>query len=229
MCGPSGDQKDLAKLNKIEAESQAKFNLALISDFQSAFGDSKHILDSLTTALTPIVSAGPNQYGFSAAEDAAKRGEVIDTAGQVAQDSQVALGAQESARGGEAFQPSGAKEQLSQQANLVADQSKAQGLRDVTNQGYDTGRQNFFNAEGALVQAPQVLNPATSLAGAANSSGNTANDTTNTAFSNATKIREMQTAWLKPVLGAVGAVVGGPAGASLGSKIGAGIGGAAKA
>lgn len=224
MCGPSRQQKDLAAQQSELSKTQKVFYDTMTADFKNVFGDSANIFKSLTDALSPIVSAGPNQYGFSPAEDAAKRGEVIDTAGQTAQDAQIALGAQESARGGEAFMPSGAKEQLSQQANLVADQSKAQGLRDVTTQGYDTGRQNFFASEAGLAGAPEVFNPATSFSGATTSGGNAAISGTGQAFDTASKIRQMQLAWLKPVLGAVGSVFG-PAGAAIGGKIGGSIAG----
>ena len=85
MCGPSGQQKSIAN-------SQQGFFSQLQSSYAQNFGAQSAILSSLNNALEPILQGGPNQMGFSAAENAALTGSAINNAATANRNAQVVAG-----------------------------------------------------------------------------------------------------------------------------------------
>src|SRR6185312_499960 len=60
--GATQQEKDLQK-------QQAAFYSTLTADYNQQFAKQGAIIDSLNKVWGPIFQAGPNQYGFSTAED----------------------------------------------------------------------------------------------------------------------------------------------------------------
>ena len=192
LCGATGAQKQ-------SQANEMKVSNLLTSDFQQIFGDNENILKSITGALEPVVNAGPNQYGFNAAEDSAMRTQATDTLAAAGRNATNSVRSAVAANGGMNL-PSGSEAAI--EGGLAEDQAnkQAEAQLAVTKAGYDTGRANFFGAEGALASAPGALeNPATAAGGAAEGAATSA-------MQGATDIANAQNAWIAPVAGMIGDV-----------------------
>ena len=152
------------------AASQTNFYNQLSGDYSQQFANQNNILNTLQNTFNPTVAAGPNQYGFNAAETNNLNSSVINnTATQYANASR-ALGQQQGAQGGgNTLLPSGVAS--GQQAALAAGAANqtATGLTGVQQAGYQQGLNNYNNATGALSGvAGQYGSSANSTAGSAN-------------------------------------------------------------
>lgn len=221
--GPSTQQKDIAA-------DQQSFYKTLQSSFSSNFAGQTNILKSLTASFAPILQAGINQYGFSAAQDSALRSQ---TTSGVANHYQAAQRATQqrlaTVGGGNQFLPTGAAAQLTQQNAVEAANTQSNEQLGITEAGYQQGRQNYLSAANELGGVAQQYNPQ-GYAGSANEAGKSA-------FESATTNQELQAqadAQLGGMIGGLagtglGMAIGGPAGAklggSLGGSLGSGIGG----
>jgi hypothetical protein len=210
LCkGSSAAQNNLAA-------SQTQFYNTLQSDYGTSFANQQNVLASLQNTLNPIVQAGPNQYGFNAAETNNLNSSVINNTATQYANAARNLGAQQGAAGGgNANLPSGVQSQ--QQAALAASAANqtATGLTGVQQAGYQQGYNQYENAVGQLGGvAGQYGSGATSLAGAANTAGSDA-------FGSATTIQNMNNAaspW-----GFLGGLAGGAL-SSFGSSLAGGLG-----
>lgn len=190
MCGASNEQKDIE-------HSQAAFYDELTKEYSTVFGKNQDILASLTKAFQPILDAGINQRGFSDEERQNLNSQAVTGTGQNYAKASAALGSIQGAEGGgTAYIPSGAKHQ--QQAQLAesaaANESNIQS--NIVAADYATGRQNYFQAAGALGGVAGELNPvgyANAATGAGNAAANTAN-----------QITEAGNSWMSLVGGALG-------------------------
>lgn len=207
LCkGASQQQNDLAS-------SQTAFYNTLQSDQASQFANQQNVLTSLQNTLNPIVSAGPNQYGFNAAETNNLNSSVINnTAGQYASAARQ-LGAQQAAAGGgNTLLPSGVAAQ--QQARLAAGSAAqtASGLTGVQQAGYQQGLNQYNNATAQLSGvAGQYGSGAQGYAGSANTAGSNAGSTLETIQ----KENAAASPW-----NLVGGILGGAAQAGLGFATG---------
>src|SRR4030081_1020551 len=93
LCGATKGQKDAAAQEMSTAKSMS-------SAFDTIFKGNENILKSITGALTPVVQAGPSQYGFSSAEDAALRTRAMDSNAAASQQVTNAVRSAEASRGG---------------------------------------------------------------------------------------------------------------------------------
>jgi len=164
------------------AASQTNFYNQLSGDYSQQFANQNNILNTLQNTFNPTVAAGPNQYGFNAAETNNLNSSVINnTATQYANASR-ALGQQQGAQGGgNTLLPSGVAS--GQQAALAAGAANqtATGLTGVQQAGYQQGLNNYNNATGALSGvAGQYGSSANSTAGSANNAGSAAGSEINT-------------------------------------------------
>lgn len=196
-CGATGAQK--------EAQSnEMKISDLMTSDFQSIFGTNTNILKSISGALTPVVNAGPNQYGFNASEDSALRTQATDTIAAGNRNATNALRSSLAAQGGGTggMLPSGSTAALEGDLAEAEAQKQSDAQLGITEKGYDTGRANFFGAESALAGAPGALeNPETAA-------GSAAEGAAQGAMGGATDIANANNAWMAPVGGIIGAVGG---------------------
>ena len=195
------------------ATSQTNFYNQLQQDQSAQFGQQQNVLGALQNTLNPIVQAGPNQYGYNAAETNNLNSSVINNTATQYQNAARNLGAQQGAAGGgNTLLPSGVQSQ--QQAALAASAANqtATGLTGVQQAGYEQGNRQYNNAVGGLGGvAGQYGSGATSYAGSANSAGSDAGNELNT-------IQQENNAaspW-----GTIGGILGGAASAFAGGMTG---------
>jgi len=212
--GPSQQQQQIS-------QAQQNFYNTMTQNYSTLFAGQSAILSNLNAAMSPILAAGINQYGFSPQEDSALRTQATQGAANAYASANKALGQQTAAQGGgNAFLPSGANAQLQGQLNSAAAANQANNQLGITEQGYAQGRQNYLSAAQSLGQTASIYNP-TGLASSANTGGSDAFNSATTDF------QEQGSAW-----GAIGGLLGGvagsflgPVGSALGSKVGSWIGG----
>jgi hypothetical protein len=190
VCGPSGAQKNLAS-------SQGAFFGQLMSSYQQNFGNQQAIFSSITNALSPILQAGPNQMGFSAAENAALTGSAINASAAQNRNAQVV--AAQSA-GGNTGVTTGGQKQLQAAIASGASQNLSSNLNQINLANAAMGRQNFFNAESGLAGVAGLENPV-GYAGQANTAGGQA-------FNEATQIQNMKNQEEADIGGAISGLAG---------------------
>jgi hypothetical protein len=151
--GPSDDQI------KIQ-QQQSDFATSLAQNYATQFAGQKGILDSLHATLKPIIAAGPSQYGFSNAEDAARRTQASAGTSVAFRNAKQSLGdTQASIGGGDEFLPSGTKDQQQQDLAVAAANTESGEQLAITNAGYDVGRKQFDTAVGADSGVASLMNP----------------------------------------------------------------------
>lgn len=167
MGGPSAQ----ATANE---NAQTQFYNQMTSEQTNAFSEQQDLLNSIKQVSLPILQQGPNQYGFTADEDALLRGGIES---QGAQATTNAVNAQElrekQLSGGATVLPSGAQETLELQARELGGQNTANQLTQERLAGYQAGQQRYSQALAALSGNISALSP-TSYAGAATGAGNAA-------------------------------------------------------
>jgi hypothetical protein len=198
-CGASRQQKDAF------AQEQ-KVSGLLTENFTEFAGDNKAILKNITEGLTPIAEAGPSQFGFAPAEEAALRtdaAEQLNAAGANATNAVRAAVASQG--GGTTFLPSGSSASILGALAQDTAVKEAEAQSGITAKGYDIGRENWMYATKELAAAPGELeNPVTSAGGAAVSAADLEQQ-------GAKAITDAQNAWMAPV----GQIIGGVAGALI--------------
>lgn len=168
--------------------------------------------------MTPLIRAGANAFGFAAPEEAAMRTEATDlaSAGGAAV-SNATRGALASRGGGNTYLPSGSEAAINAGIAENTVQQNAQAQENITKAGYQQGRENFFAATSGLAGTTAELeNPIGSL-------GNSAVNAAGQQMTGANEITAANNAWIAPVAGAAGAILGGPIGAKIGSSIGSSV------
>jgi len=191
LCGATQGQESMLS-------SQMGFYSTLQQNYGAMFGTESQIFKTLTNEFTPIFQAGPNQYGFSSAEDVALRSQAtVGTAAEFAK-AQNTLSTRQAAEGGGNV-PVVAGSNAAENAKLLsagAAQESAQQL-GITEKGYEVGRENWAAAAEGLAGSGSVFNPSIGMANAANTGGA---DTANTA----NQIAQASNSWM----GAIGGLAG---------------------
>jgi hypothetical protein len=202
MCGATSGQA-------AAAGNEAKVSDLLRTDMQLVFGKNQNLLDTLTKALSPTVQGGPNQYGYAPGQDSAMRTGATEQIAQAGQNATNATRNAVAAQGGMNL-PSGSEAAIeSSLAQNQANQEAAAQL-GITNEGYQVGRQNYFQFVSDLAGAPgQLENPATSA-------GNAATGAAGQQMQGADSIAAANQAWIAPISGMVGAIGGKALGGALG-------------
>jgi hypothetical protein len=199
-CGASGQQKTAFA-------NEQKVSSLLSVDAQKIFADNSNILKSITGALEPIVTAGPNQFGFSPEETAAMRTQTAELNAAAGQQATNALrGSLAAEGGGTTVLPSGSTAALEGDLALKEANKEAIDQAAITQKGFDVGRQNFFDSEGRMVAAPGALEAPEISADSA------AMNATEGVSQAAGAITQANNAWMAPVAG----LIGGIGGAALG-------------
>jgi len=202
MCGASSQQK-------AAYANETKVSDMLTSIAENFAGINTDMLAEIKDSLTPIQAAGPSQFGLTPTAEAAERtsaAENISAAGSQA--TNAVRSAMASRGGGTTYLPSGADASIV--AGLAQDTAVKEALAqsDITQKGYDIGRQNWQFATKGLEEAPAAFeNPVTS-AGSAALGGAQAQ------MQGATDITNANNAWMQPV----GAIIGGVGAAALSPK-----------
>jgi hypothetical protein len=195
LCGPSSQEKALAA-------SEQSFSQLLQQNYQTQFANQQGVLDTLNHTLSPIVSAGPNQQGFSPQELASMETTAINTtAGNYANAAralatniagQTRTGTGAAGAGGTGLETGIQQQEQAQLASNAAGALSNEQL-GIVNANYATGRQNFQNATGGLETLSGQYNPL-GYAGAGTTAGSTA-------FNEAGAINQQSQAGLKELAG----------------------------
>lgn len=211
-----------AAQNNISSEQQVFYN-TMTQNYSTMFAGQTAILKSLTDAFTPILQAGPNQFGYGPQAQAAMRTAASDTNAAVYQNAQAAARSAEAARGGgNIYLPSGTDAQISAGITQAGAAQEAQAQNQITLSGYEAGRQNWLAAANVLGGAASTYNPA-GFAGQTTGAGEAAASEANAIQ----KANAAASPWAT-VGGILGGVAGsflGPVGTALGSKVGSWLGG----
>ena len=205
MCGASSEQKE------IEQKQSALLD-QMMNQSQEVFGDSSQVFKDLQSSFSPIVAAGPNQNGFSPAEESALRSNAITETGQAYRNASTAVKEANAAFGsGNEFLPGGSEIGRDVQ---VANQGAAQtagALNKIDLANAQTGRENYFEAAKGLAGTPEVFNPATGAGNAATNAGSAAAETAN-------EIAQENNSWVSAVTGALGGIAGSAASGFMAPK-----------
>ena len=193
----------IAQQNQLESE-EASFYQTLTSAYQTQYAGQQSILSALTSEFSPILAAGPSQEGFSPQEATALSTQAENETTAGAQSADVALGAKETAEGGDAAIPSGAQEQLNTGLEENASNENAGLQEQITEANYAQGEQDFDTAATALGESASLENP-TGVAGATTNAGTAAGNEANA-------IQGANDEWIS----ALGGIVGGLGSAAIG-------------
>lgn len=194
-CGASNAQT--SALN-----TQTGLTQQIIQQGQEVFGNSSGVFNDLVSSLAPTVAAGPNQQGFSAAENSALQSSAITNAGIAYKNAKSATGdAMAAENGGNTDLPSGTTAGVDANLASSASQNTANQLNTIAQQNYATGRQNYDTAVSGLESAPGVFNTANGYNKSGVKSGEAEADTAN-------QIASQNNSWIQGVTGALGTVAG---------------------
>jgi hypothetical protein len=170
----------------------------MLNQSRDIFGASSNVFNQLMTSFAPIVAAGPNQYGFAVPQDINLRSGAISDIGTAVKNAQQASAEQAAAvGGGNVAIPSGARMAEQARINTAGGIETARELGQITQAGYNQGRQNWLSAVQGELAAPGVFNPATQAGSAANLAGQAA-------FNSENALKVKQGGWG----GALGGVLG---------------------
>lgn len=178
LCKGSAGQEQIAA-------GQQNFYKTLSDNYNTQFAGQDAILSSLNSRLAPTVAAGPSQYGYSSAEDAAQRTQSDSGTAANFQTAKRNIGEGMAAAGGNQFLPTGAQTQANQQLQSQAAQTRSNQQLGITTAGYQQGNQNYNNAVAASQNVANAYNPngtasnATGAGSSAMTSANTLNSQSN--------------------------------------------------
>ncbi len=154
-CGPS------SALKTINSSIQS-FATDVKSEASTVFDASSSVFNKIMGGITGILAGGPSQYGFSAEEQSAKTAEAVNAGGAEARNLKgAAASAGAAIGGGNVATPSGLTSSAVMSAEQKAAADTAAAENQITQQGYETGRENFFQAENIAEKAPDVFNAST--------------------------------------------------------------------
>jgi hypothetical protein len=208
-CGASSQEK-------MAFANEQKISQMLTSTFAEFSGTNKEVLNDMIKSLSPISEAGPSQFGLAPAAEAAERtsaAENLSAAGTNA--ANAVRSALASRGGGTTYLPSGSEASII--GSLAQDTAvkEAEAQAQITQHGYDLGRENWLDATRMLAAAPGELeSPVTSAGGAAIGGAQLQQQ-------GAEAITQANNAWIGPVAGILGAAASGATmGATGGAKKG---------
>jgi hypothetical protein len=151
------------------------------------------------SVLDPILNAGPNQQGFSAAELNDLNAQAVEGTAENYSAAGKAVGENLAGEGGgDNPLPSGAQTQLKQQAANSAAEQESSEETQIQGANYQQGRENFTNAEQGEMAIAAGENPTAYSSAAINAEG--------TAGSEANAIASENTSWINAAVGAAGAI-----------------------
>ncbi len=185
--------------------AQTNFYNTLTQNYNQQYGQWTDQMGKLNSVISPILNAGPGQYGFAPGEDAAIRGGAITADAAAATNAEAATNRQITAEnGGASLMPTGAADELKQQSDVAAAQKTASDQNTITEAGYAQGNANYNGALSADEFALGSMNP-NAFAGAASSGGSAATGAVNAA----TNADAASMSWLGALGSAAGGIGGG--------------------
>jgi hypothetical protein len=201
MCGATGDQTKLEGA-QLEAYTQAQ------QMTKEEYGDQQAIYGPMAAQFKSILSAGPNQEGFSAGETEDLNAQAVEGTAENYKAAAKALGESQAAEGGGSIpMPSGAQEaQRAQLAESAAGQESGEEAQ-IKGASYQQGLNEWQAAAGGLESIAAGENPIgaeSAATGAGSAAGTTADS-----------IAAENNSWINAALGAAGSVAGAASGAAI--------------
>jgi hypothetical protein len=174
-CGPSAAQS-------AATTADANFSKTLNASYNEVFSENQGLMQNLTSGLTGIINAGPNQQGFSPEELAAQNSQAINAAAAGNQKVQQEIGLNAAKGTANPGVESGVTQAERSSAATGVDTNLSNTEANITNANYTTGRQNYWSAVGAQEAAPGAFeNPsnqtASTVTGSNEAAGQQANAT----------------------------------------------------
>lgn len=151
MCGPS------SALKAINTSIQ-DFASTAKSEAGDIYKDASSVFRTIMDSVSGILSGGPSQYGYSAGEQSAKTAAAVNAGAAEARNLKAAAATTGAAiGGGNIALPSGAVTGAVLGAEQKAASDTAGALNQITQEGFATGRDNFFKAQEVAEKAPSVF------------------------------------------------------------------------
>lgn len=209
MCGPTtAETSQQAQMSSLATQLQ--------SNYGTLFGEQQGVLSELNNSLSPIVTAGPSQSGFSGAQLSALQTSAINASGGAAASAEQAartFGAGEGG-GGTSGMTSGITKQIeagiaSQQAGQLAGTENQIALANA-----QQGQQNYWRAVGGQQALASAYNPSGAASGAISAGG--------TAFSEASQIQQQQQQEDAAIAGGIASLATNIAAPGIGGAMGGG-------
>jgi len=157
MCGPSGAMQSLN--NTIQS-----FTGQVTKEAGTVFGAANTVFNNIMNAVQGIVASGPNQMGFSTAEDTALNAGATTSGATLTRN----LKAVATTSGGNVATPGGANIAAVDTAEQTGAAETAQQKNEIAQADAAVGRENYWSAVNTELQAPNVFgvaNPFNETAG----------------------------------------------------------------
>jgi hypothetical protein len=165
MCGPSNQQKQ-------EAASEQTFAQMVQSNYGADFGAQSAIMKNMADIFTPTFDAGPNQMGFTPAEQVMLNTQSTQGVGQNYAKAAQTLNQNIAAQGGGMGSvPSGAQIAEKGQLASAAANEESQLTAQNTLADINAGRENYQVAASGLQALAQEYNPNQAASVATGASG----------------------------------------------------------
>lgn len=165
MCGPTSAETT-------QQANSASYATQLQSNYGTLFGQQQGVLSSLNKSLSPILSAGPSQEGFSGGEKAALNTAAINNAGAANRSAQQAAANFGAGQGGGGNGlTSGITKQIEGGIAASSAGQLATSQNNIVQQDYAQGNKNYWQAQGAMQQLGQQYNPSSAESGAISEGG----------------------------------------------------------
>lgn len=198
MCGATAAQTQLQT-------EQADFYQEATQEATTAYSEDQQLLGEITKAYEPILQKGPNQQGFSQAEDQTLNAQAVEGTAENYSAAAKAVNEGEAAQGGGNIplsQPQGA--QLKAEVATSAAGQESAEEQQIEQADYQQGFNEFTQAGQAISTASGQLSP-TAYTSAATGAGSAASTT-------AEDIAQENDSWINAAIGAAGSIGKGFAG-----------------
>lgn len=172
MCGAPKGQQQLAT-------AQSNYYDTLTKQAQAEFADATGVFGTLKSEFAPIFAAGPNQFGYSKAEDTALNSEAATGTGEAYASAEKAVKENLMTEGGgnTPLLPSGLDVRASEGLATAGAEQLSKEESQIKEAGYQQGYQQWLAAAQGLSGAPSVFGTSNSGAGVAVEGGSSAGKT----------------------------------------------------
>lgn len=194
MCGATSAQ------NTLQTE-QTQFYQQAQQEQSTVYGEDQDLLAKMESVYEPILNAGPNQKGFSQAEDNNLNTQAVEGTAENYSAAAKAVGEETGAAGGgDTYLPSGGATQLKEEtANSAASQESSEESQ-IQQADYAQGYNEWQTAAEGLSGVASDLSP-TAYSTAATNAGSAASTTAN-------DIAQENNSWINAAIGAAGTIGG---------------------
>lgn len=194
MCGSTGAQ------NTIQDEQMQQMQ-DYDSMMKAQYANQQDIYGQVNSVLSPVLSKGPQQEGFSAGETENMNAQAVEGTAENFQAASRATNEELSAQGGgNSGITTGGASQMKAELAASAAATQSQEENQITQANYAQGYNEFQNAENEEMGVAAGDNPL-GWAGATTGAGSAASTTAN-------QIAQENNSWINAALGAAGSIGG---------------------